>query len=233
MAHGERITRRTVLRGAGVAVALPWLNAMSPALARAQEEGESGKPPVRLAYFYVPNGVHMPAWRPTEPVAERAEAPTGRREHSLDELPPTMRSLEPVKDRVMVISGLAADHCNGNSAAHEPAGGGFLVGQRCKHSEEPEVGGISVDQLVDCKPPSTASPSASILAIVVIMATAAPTCRTFRGGAKRLPRPSNSILDKSTSGSSRTERRGVPTGAKVVVSLGWIPTRSKGAFLTS
>lgn len=148
MAHGERITRRTVLRGAGVAVALPWLNAMSPALARAQEEGESGKPPVRLAYFYVPNGVHMPAWRPTEPVAEGAEAPTGRREHSLDELPPTMRSLEPVKDRVMVISGLAADHCNGNSAAHEPAGGGFLVGQRCKHSEEPEVGGISIDQLV-------------------------------------------------------------------------------------
>lgn len=148
MSHSRRITRRTMLRGTGVAVALPWLNAMAPVLSRASEDS-AGKPPVRLAYFYVPNGVHMPAWRPTDPNAtDTPEASANRAEHSLDQLPEILTPLDPVKDRVVVFSQLAADHCNGNSAAHEPAGGGFLVGQPCKHSEEPEVGGISVDQLV-------------------------------------------------------------------------------------
>lgn len=126
-----RISRRTLLRGTGAAIALPWLDAMTPALA--QGTSESG-PPVRLGFFYVPNGVHMANWRP-------------KTEGALNELPPTMRALEPIKDKVIVLSNLAAEHCNGNSAAHEPAGGGFLVGAKCKHSEEPEVGGISVDQL--------------------------------------------------------------------------------------
>jgi hypothetical protein len=123
----KRMSRRAVLRGAGAAVALPWLDAMVPAWAAG-----SAKPPVRLAFFYVPNGVHMANWRP---------APG-----DLKELPSTLKALEPVKDKVLVISDLAADHCKGNKAAHEPAGGGFLVGAKCKHSEEPEVGGISIDQ---------------------------------------------------------------------------------------
>lgn len=121
------ISRRTLLRGAGAAVALPWLDAM--AMAR----GPS-RPPFRLAWFYVPNGVHMANWRPKEAGA-------------LGELPPILKSLEPLKSRVLLISDLAADHCKGNSAAHEPAGGGFLIGAKCKHSEEPEVGGVSIDQL--------------------------------------------------------------------------------------
>lgn len=130
MADSRKITRRTVLRGVGASVALPWLEIMTP---RAMAS-EAVKPPVRLAYFYVPNGVHMSAWRP---------AGEGR----LTELPVILRSLEPVKDSITVISNLAADHCDGNGAAHEPAGGGFLVGKKCKHSEEPEVGGRSVDQV--------------------------------------------------------------------------------------
>jgi hypothetical protein len=68
-------------------------------------------------------------------------------EGSLDELPPILRPLDPVKSRGVVVSNLAANHCNGDGAAHEPAGGGFLVGHRCKHSEVPEVGGVSVDQV--------------------------------------------------------------------------------------
>ncbi len=122
------ISRRTVLRGAGAAVALPWLEAMAPAATLA-----AGKPPVRIAWFYVPNGVHMANWRPKD------AGPLG-------ELPPTLQPLEAVKDKVLVISALAADHCNSHVAAHEPSGGGFLVGARCKHSEEPEVGGASIDQ---------------------------------------------------------------------------------------
>lgn len=122
-----KISRRTLLRGAGAAVALPWLEAMSLGSA-------AGKPPVRLAFFYVPNGIHMADWRPKAAGA-------------LDELPPTLKPLEPVKKNVIVLSGLAADHTHSPVAAHEPSGGGFLVGAKCRHSEEPEVGGLSVDQV--------------------------------------------------------------------------------------
>jgi hypothetical protein len=123
------LSRRTLLRGVGAAVALPWLEAMMPKASAA-----AAKPPVRLGWFYVPNGVHMANWRPKEA-------------GELAELPPTLKSLAPVKDKVLVLSDLAADHCHSPVAAHEPSGGGFLVGIKPKHSEEPEVGGISVDQL--------------------------------------------------------------------------------------
>jgi len=124
------ISRRSLLRGAGAAVALPWLDIMS----RGAGGAAAARPPVRMGFFYVPNGVHMAEWRPA------TEGP-------LDELPPILRPLAPVKSRVVVVSNLAADHCNGNGAAHEPSGGGFLVGHKCKHSEVPEVGGVSVDQV--------------------------------------------------------------------------------------
>ncbi len=130
MTYPRRLDRRTVLKGVGATVALPWLEAMAPRAKAAREAG----PPLRLGFFYVPNGVHMPAWRPAD-------------SSSLDELPTTLKSLAPVKDAITVVSDLAADHCDGNGAAHEPAGGGFLVGKKCKHSEEPEVGGKSVDQV--------------------------------------------------------------------------------------
>jgi len=127
----KTISRRALLRGAGAAVALPWLDAMTPAFAQSKS---AVKPPMRIGFFYVPNGVHMPHWRP----AEAGE---------LKELPSILKSLEPVRKHVVVISDLAADHCQSPVAAHEPSGGGFLVGLKPKHSEEPEVGGISVDQL--------------------------------------------------------------------------------------
>ncbi|TWU47337.1 hypothetical protein Poly51_51370 [Rubripirellula tenax] len=136
-------SRRTVLRGLGAAVALPWLEAMHRTTAIA---ATPGKPPVRLGYFYVPNGVHMPQWRP-DPVHEDADRTDFDR--PLSALPDILRPLETerVADRVVVVSNLEAKHCFAKGAGHEPAGGGFLVGAHCKHSEEPEVGGISVDQL--------------------------------------------------------------------------------------
>ena len=88
-----------------------------------------------MAFFYVPNGVNMDSWRPTEA-------------GPLKELPTTLKPLERVKEHVVVLSDLEAEHCDGKSASHEPAGGGFLVGKKCKHSEEPEVGGASIDQVV-------------------------------------------------------------------------------------
>ena len=127
----QPISRRAMLKGAGAAVALPWLDAMRPARAKASELASI---PTRVAFFYVPNGVHMPAWRPEQ-------------DGPLESLPTTLRSLEKVKDRIVVVSNLAAEHCKGKGAAHEPAGGGYLVGDKCKHSEVPEVAGASVDQI--------------------------------------------------------------------------------------
>jgi len=126
----NKLSRRTLLRGAGAAVALPWLESMTPAFG----QSKAARPPVRLGFFYVPNGVHMPNWRPAEA-------------GDLKELPAILKSLEPVKNKVLVLSDLAADHCQNSVAAHEPSGGGFLIGAKCKHSEEPEVAGVSIDQL--------------------------------------------------------------------------------------
>ena len=58
----QPISRRTVLKGFGTAIALPWLEAMTPVLARA--EAVEKKAPKRLAFFYVPNGVNMTEWTP-------------------------------------------------------------------------------------------------------------------------------------------------------------------------
>ena len=55
------LARRTFLRGLGTAVALPMLDAMTPALARA---AETSAPPTRLLFTYIPNGVTMNDWTP-------------------------------------------------------------------------------------------------------------------------------------------------------------------------
>ena len=54
------IPRRTFLRGCGTALALPLLDAMAPVRAWAG----TGAPPQRLAFLFVPNGIHMPDWTP-------------------------------------------------------------------------------------------------------------------------------------------------------------------------
>lgn len=140
-----KLNRRSMLRGTGAALALPWLECMTTAKAMAGADG----PPVRLAFFYVPNGVNMDAWRQATGASVGAPVESSQAAHSpLPQLTGTLAPLEPVKHQITLIQNLAAEHCDGNGAAHEPAGGGFLVGKKCKHSEEPEVGGRSVDQVV-------------------------------------------------------------------------------------
>ena len=58
----RQLNRRTVLRGAGTAIALPWLEAMAP-ISRAAVAAE--EKPVRMVFVMVPNGIHMPAWTPS------------------------------------------------------------------------------------------------------------------------------------------------------------------------
>jgi hypothetical protein len=126
------ISRRTLLKGAGLgggslALGLPWLEAMA--------SSAEGNAPLRTAFFYVPNGIHMDQWR----ISETGELGT---------LPAILQPIEHLKQHVVAISDLAADHCDGKGAAHEPAGGGFLIGARCKHSEDPEVANASIDQVI-------------------------------------------------------------------------------------
>jgi len=85
------ISRRSVLRGAGVSLGLPWLEAMTPSSARASSD--AAKHPIRLAALYMPNGVNTAAW----------PASGSGREFTLS---PTLAPLEDLKDRIVVISNL-------------------------------------------------------------------------------------------------------------------------------
>src|SRR6516165_9108373 len=86
-----KISRRTMLKGMGTAIALPFLEAMRPTWALA----DTGRPtaPKRTAFIYIPNGAHMAAWTPT---ATGTNFP----------LPPTLEPLKDFQDRLMVLSGL-------------------------------------------------------------------------------------------------------------------------------
>ena len=79
----KSLSRRTVLRGLGVSVALPLLDSMIPALKGSVSRVK------RLGAVYVPNGMSMPYWRP--PTAGPLE------------LSPILKPLEPVKGRVLVL----------------------------------------------------------------------------------------------------------------------------------
>lgn len=81
--------RRTFLRGIGAAIALPWLDAMRPALSAATVS------PQRLGFFYVPNGMYLPNFHPV-----------GNGGTSF-ELTPVLTPLAAVREHVVVISGLS------------------------------------------------------------------------------------------------------------------------------
>ena len=88
------ISRRAVLRGLGAAISLPWLEAMAPRTVLAAGGAPAARPPVRMAFLYVPNGMHMPDWKPG-------------REGALSELPFTLAPLERHKSKLLVLSELA------------------------------------------------------------------------------------------------------------------------------
>ncbi|HYP09632.1 MAG TPA: hypothetical protein VER03_25630, partial [Bryobacteraceae bacterium] len=59
----KHLERRTFLRGMGAAIALPMLDAMTPAMASPADKLAT-KAPVRLAFTYIPNGVTVKDWKP-------------------------------------------------------------------------------------------------------------------------------------------------------------------------
>src|SRR5882672_3386585 len=131
----KAIPRRTFVRGVGATLALPMLDAMTPAFAAATRR------PIRMAFMQVPNGIFnlRNEWTP-KTVGANWE---------------TTRTLEPLaafKDRMMVISGL--DHqqaagLNGEVAGDHPrACTAWLTGTHAKMTSGADLrAGISVDQI--------------------------------------------------------------------------------------
>jgi hypothetical protein len=93
MVSRKKLSRRTILRGVGAAISLPFLDAMTPAFAASTLPG--GKA-LRSAWFYVPNGIDMRHWTPGE------EGPLG-------DLPSILAPLTPMKDDLLVLSNLTAN----------------------------------------------------------------------------------------------------------------------------
>jgi Protein of unknown function (DUF1552) len=136
MKNGTLISRRTVLRGVGAAVALPLLEAMAPlSLAAAAAKAQA---PKRMAFLFIPIGAHMANWTP-------------KAEGASFDLSPTLQPLAPFQKDLLVLSGLACDkaRANGDGAGdHARSGGAWLTGcQPRKTAGANFQAGISVDQL--------------------------------------------------------------------------------------
>jgi uncharacterized protein DUF1552 len=116
----KHLSRRTFLRGAGTAVALPFLHAMIPALS-----GQSKMRPFRFGAIYVPNGIYPQLWHPDK---------TG----SDFEFKPIMKPLEPHRDYVVTVSKMKAPDGNPeNGGVHMGASAAWLngVGPLTKQAE--------------------------------------------------------------------------------------------------
>lgn len=130
------LNRRTFLRGAGVAVGLPLLDAMAPRVSRA-DAPQATQPPVRMAFVFFPNGAIMDGWKPTSAGADY-------------QLPETLAPLAPVKNDLLVISGLAQD--NGRAKGdgpgdHARSAASFLTGAHPVKTAGADIRvGMSVDQ---------------------------------------------------------------------------------------
>jgi hypothetical protein len=129
----KSIPRRGFLRGAGAALALPMLDAMTPALAAPTAR------PIRLAFIEVPNGIMMDKWTPATEGADFA-------------LTPILEPLADFRDRMLVLSGLDQRQ----SAAlgfeiggdHPRACTAWLTGAHCKMTSGADLrASTSVDQV--------------------------------------------------------------------------------------
>jgi hypothetical protein len=128
------VPRRTFLRGAGAALALPLLDSMVPAFASSM-----GKSPVRMGLIYVPMGIIMDKWTPAT-------------EGAGFQMTEILKPLTPFRNQLLVLSGLA----HNMGVAHEGEGVGdharasavFLTGAHPKKTEGADLrAGISIDQI--------------------------------------------------------------------------------------
>jgi hypothetical protein len=132
----RRLERRTFLKGFGVALGLPLLDAMIPAFAVANK---LPAPPIRTAFVYVPNGIVMNHWTPSE--AGKAFT-----------LPRTLKPMEAFRDQTLVISGLMDNSANSlgdGGGDHARAASSFLTASHPKKTGGSDIkAGISIDQAI-------------------------------------------------------------------------------------
>ena len=120
------LSRRSILKGAGVGLSLPWLEAMAAT--------PSAKPPVRLAALYMPNGVNVDFWTPKGKGREW-------------ELSKTLSPLEPLKNQVTVLSNLWNANSKGGDG-HYVKEAAILTCTTIKKTPGADIGnGVSVDQM--------------------------------------------------------------------------------------
>ncbi len=128
------VSRRTVLRGLGAILALPVLDAMVPALSALGKT--PAKPINRLGVMYIPNGMIMNKWTPLL-------------DGAAFELTPTLSSLAPYRDQLLVLSNLACVPTPGRpGGAHAKASTRFLTDISPPTSETWLDAGISMDQIL-------------------------------------------------------------------------------------
>lgn len=129
MRYQQRISRRTMLRGAGVAISLPCLDAMSAAPLVTSAAGAN---PVRLCYLYFPNGVAEGGWEPAS-VGNRGE---------LLKLNRFMQPLEEFKSDILIPRKVWTPRGNGHGAGTAT----WLTGHGY-NGRKIDAGGASADQI--------------------------------------------------------------------------------------
>jgi hypothetical protein len=126
----KSLARRTVLRGVGATLALPFLDAMVPALS--SRARAAAAPAHRFQTFYVPNGMAMEYWTP-------------KGEGTAFEFSPILEPLAPHRNQVLALSGLKANW----NYIHAGASGSFLTGTtRGGRTEVEIIADVSMDQLL-------------------------------------------------------------------------------------
>ena len=135
----KQLSRRTVLRGLGATIALPLLDAMSPAFA--SQAVRKSLAANRMAFLYVPNGIVMEDWTPAG----------GLGSTPLVEFPRISKALAPYRDDVLMLTGLTCDggreHGDGGGD-HARAGAAYLTGVHPRKTYGKDIeAGISMDQI--------------------------------------------------------------------------------------
>ncbi len=126
------LSRRTLLRGTGVAIGLPLLDAMIPAMTAQALTPAAPSQLRRLGYVYIPMGFNPAPWIPQG--------------DTLDTLPPTLQSLESIKKQVTVITGM--DLQNAYPGSHATSNSAFLSAVQAKRTESSDYFlGTTVDQI--------------------------------------------------------------------------------------
>lgn len=135
----QQFNRRTVLRGMGALIAMPWLESLTGAGPRLFGADASRKAPgpLRAMFVYVPNGMVMEQWTATE-------RPAGL------ELADSLSPLAPLQDELVVVSGLAHRYgeANGDGPGdHARASASFLTAAQPRKTASVDIrAGVSIDQ---------------------------------------------------------------------------------------